>query len=166
MSLRNRLANVDNRFQRIDEFTRILCVCSAGLLRSPTIARVLQKDFDNVNVRCAGISDEYALVPVDEALVTWASVIICAEDWHADQIDEKFHHILEEGNKGFNFKKETPLIALNIPDEFSFADPKLESIIREKLSKIIDSSVDTRQFEIIPVDDFPDPTCVEEMKYA
>ena len=164
--MRNRLANVDNRFQRLQEFTRVLCICSAGLLRSPTIARVLQKDFDNVNVRVAGVAEEYALVPIDEALVTWADVIICAEDWHADQIQETFGNIIQVGNKGFSLKEETPLFALNIPDEFSFADPKLEAIIRDKLSNILDSSADTRQFELIPRDDFPDPTDVEEMKYA
>ena len=158
MSTRNRLANVDNKFQRLNDFTRILCVCSAGLLRSPTIARVLQKDYDNVNVRAAGISNEYALIPVDEVLVSWASIIICAEDWHADQVEDQFGDIMTESK--------IPLIALNIPDEFSFADPKLESIIREKLIKIVDSSADTRQFELIPqVDDLPDPTDVEEMKY-
>ena len=152
MSLRNRLANVDNRFQQIDKFTRILCVCSAGLLRSPTIARVLQKDFDNVNVRAAGVSEEYALVAVDEALVSWADIIICAEDWHADQLEDRFGKLLEGDNIGFNFKNTVPIIALNVPDEFSFADPQLESIIREKLSKILDSSADTRQFELIPTE--------------
>lgn len=137
MSLRNRLANVDNRFQRIDEFIRILCVCSAGLLRSPTIARVLQKDFDNVNVRCAGVSDEYALITIDEALVTWASVIICAEEVHALNIESRFSGALEGGNSGFNYKAETPLIALNIPDDFSFADENLEAIIRNKLKQLL-----------------------------
>lgn len=142
--MRNRLANVDNRFQQLNQFTRILCVCSAGLLRSPTIARVLQRDFDNVNVRAAGMSAEYALVPVDKVLVTWADVVICAEDWHADQIEDQFGDIMTESK--------IPLIALNIPDDFSFADPELESIIREKLTAVIDSSADTRQFELIPVE--------------
>ena len=155
--MRNRLANVDNRFQQLNQFTRVLCVCSAGLLRSPTIARVLQKDYDNVNVRAAGTSSEYALVPVDKVLVSWADIVICAENWHADQLDSQFGNIVAESK--------IPLIALNIPDEFSFADPELEKIIRQRLANLVDSSADTRQFELLPIDDFPDSTDVEEMKY-
>ena len=164
MSLRNRLGNVNNQFQNLGKFTRILTVCSAGLLRSPTIARVLQRDYDNVNVRCAGVSNEYALVQLDEALVTWADVIICAEDWHADQLDEKFGTILEANNRGFARKKQTPLVALNIPDEYDYANPELERIIREKLSALLDSSADTRMFELIPRDELP--TDVEEMNFC
>ena len=159
MSLRNRLANVDNKFQQLDKFTRILCICSAGLLRSPTIARVLQKDYDNVNVRAAGVSDEYALVRVDEALVSWADIIICAEDWHADQLDSLFGDVVLE--------RKVPLVALNIPDEFNFADPKLEEAIRERLADLVDTSGDVREFELLPLptDDFPDPTDLEEEQY-
>jgi predicted protein tyrosine phosphatase len=165
--MRNRIANVNNQFQNLGQFTRVLCVCSAGLLRSPTIARILQRDYDNVNVRAAGITKEYALVPVDAVLITWADVIICAEDSHADFIERSFSDILEDTNKGFAYKAKTPLIALNIPDDYSFAEPKLESIIREKLTKILDSSADTRVFELIPIaPEYPDPTDIEEMKYC
>lgn len=36
---KNQLANVGNRFQT--KTKKVLCVCSAGLLRSPTLANVL-----------------------------------------------------------------------------------------------------------------------------
>lgn len=40
-SKRNQIANADNRFQGTDK--RVLCLCSAGLLRSATIADILVK---------------------------------------------------------------------------------------------------------------------------
>jgi len=64
MSLRNRIHNSSNPYQ--GKFKRVLCVCSAGLLRSPTTAFVLSQEPYNYNTRAAGIVDDYALVPVDE----------------------------------------------------------------------------------------------------
>jgi predicted protein tyrosine phosphatase len=75
---RNRLANCENEYQ--GSFMRVLTVCSAGLLRSPTIARVLTRDFDNVNTRAVGTSSDYALVPLDMVHLKWAHLIICAND--------------------------------------------------------------------------------------
>jgi predicted protein tyrosine phosphatase len=71
----NRLGNCGNRFQ--GGRNRVLCVCSAGMLRSPTIAWVLSNEPYGFNTRAAGISDEYALIPVDEVLLSWADEIVC-----------------------------------------------------------------------------------------
>ena len=46
---RNRLSNVNNRFQ--GNFKRVLYVCSAGLLRSPTLAEILSQAPYNFNTR-------------------------------------------------------------------------------------------------------------------
>lgn len=129
---RNRLANVHNRFQNTDKHIRVLTVCSAGLLRSPTIARVLTKDFNNVNCRSVGVSQEFALIPIDEAHVEWADVIICAEKEHAVEIEA-------QASEWMFFNENTPIIVLDIPDSFGFADPKLESIIREKINELIET---------------------------
>lgn len=48
----NRIANASNKFQ--GSYKRVLCVCSAGLLRSPTAALVLSKDPYNFNTRACG----------------------------------------------------------------------------------------------------------------
>lgn len=53
---------------------RILCVCSAGLLRSPTIANFLAGK--GYNTRAVGISEEYALIPMTPLLYYWADIIV------------------------------------------------------------------------------------------
>jgi predicted protein tyrosine phosphatase len=128
----NRLWNIRNPHQ--GPHTKILAVCSAGLLRSPTIAKVLTKDFEKVNCRAVGISSEYALIPIDEVLVQWANVIICADKDHADFIEENFNEI--------DFSADVrPLITLGIPDAFSFSQPRLETIIREKIKTLQEDGV-------------------------
>ena len=64
---RNRLGNVNNGFQ--GKFRRALCVCSAGLLRSPTLAEILSQAPYNFNTRAVGITKEFALIPIDMAHV-------------------------------------------------------------------------------------------------
>jgi predicted protein tyrosine phosphatase len=61
---------------------RVLCVCSAGLLRSPTMARVLTSRYSYVNPRAVGISQEYALIPLDKVHLFWADLILCADSDH------------------------------------------------------------------------------------
>ena len=63
MSTMNRLANTHNPYQ--GDFKKVLCVCSAGLLRSPSTAFVLSQDPFNFNTIAAGINEDYALIVVD-----------------------------------------------------------------------------------------------------
>ena len=73
--LMNRLANSSNRWQ--GKYKRVLCICSAGLLRSPTAAFVLSQEPYNYNTRAAGLTKEFALIPVDEVLLNWAQEVVC-----------------------------------------------------------------------------------------
>lgn len=132
---RNRLANCLNEYQ--GNFTRILAVCSAGLLRSPTIARVLTRDFDNVNTRAVGTSSDYALIPLDMVHLKWADKIICA--------NSEVFQFITQALKECNLKRDC--IHLNIPDMFSFGDPELEQIIREELAKV-NSSTKEKEFQL------------------
>lgn len=120
---RNRLANTRNHFQ--GDYKRVLCVCSAGLLRSPTTALVLSQEPFNYNTRAVGIVEEYALIMVDSAHLYWAQEIVCMEEEHKKQIE-------------FNLKRmelDTPVICLNVPDDFMYRDPKLMELIREAYQK-------------------------------
>lgn len=130
-SSRNRLANTKNPYQ--GDFKKALCVCSAGLLRSPSIAHILSNPPYNYNVRAAGVEAEYALVPVDDALLLWADVIVCAEDWHKRTVIK----MLKDNNyvdpTGEVIKE---VIALNIPDNYETRSPKLLEIIQTKLEEI------------------------------
>ena len=75
--LKNRISNCGNSFQ--GQYKKVLCVCSAGLLRSPTAAFVLSNEPFNCNTRAAGLVKEFALIPVDEVLLEWADEIVCME---------------------------------------------------------------------------------------
>lgn len=100
-------------------YTKILCLCSAGLLRSPTLAGELYKR--GYNTRAAGVHD-YALVEVDEVLVEWADKIIAVEQSVMDALLHKFPEA-----------KEADLVVLSIPDKFPFRDGSLVRIINEAL---------------------------------
>ncbi len=118
-SNRNQCANAQNRYQ--GRIKKVLTVCSAGLLRSPTIAKVLFEDY-KYNTRCCGISDEYALIPISTALVYWADEIVFADKEHHSAI----RHLLEE------MHYQGRISILNLPDTFEYAAPELEAIIRER----------------------------------
>ena len=117
MSYMNRLANSKNEFQ--GKTKKVLCVCSAGLLRSPTMAVVLSQEPYNYNTRAAGISPEYALIQVDDVLLHWADEVVCAEQWMVDEI-------------GYD----KPIFSLNLPDDFPYRDPTLMSLIKERYEQI------------------------------
>jgi len=119
----NRLHNCKNPYQ--GAYKKVLSVCSAGLLRSPTIAYVLSQDPYNYNTRACGVHD-YALVPLDKVLLTWADEIICVQDDH----EELLHKLLADC--GLN----TPVVNLKIPDNFEYRNPELIEIIKRKYGSV------------------------------
>ena len=70
---KNQLANINNGYQ--GKSKKVLCVCSAGLLRSPTMANVIFSKYGH-NTRSCGAAKEYALIPISEALIRWADEIV------------------------------------------------------------------------------------------
>ena len=121
MSTYNRFANCHNHFQ--GKYKKVLCVCSAGLLRSPTAAFVLSTEFD-CNTRAAGLVEEFALIVVDRVLLEWADEIVCMNQDHALEIQG----MLEEPK---------PVVSLDIPDSFRYRDPELCRLIREGYQKYL-----------------------------
>jgi len=113
--LMNRLSNSHNEWQ--GEFKRVLCVCSAGLLRSPTTAFVLSQEPFNYNTRCAGLTPEFALIPVDDVLLEWADEIVC--------MDKKQERELKA-------KTQKPVICLDIPDRFGYRSPELIKMVKQQ----------------------------------
>lgn len=117
--VRNRLFNCGNPYQ--GDFKRVLCVCSAGLLRSPTTAVVLSQEPYNFNTRAAGIDLGHALVPVDEVLLTWAEQIVCMTSDQKERLDTQLEKL---GRK-------TKVICLDIEDSFAYRDPELVAAIKK-----------------------------------
>ena len=113
---KNALWNCKNPYQGKDK--RVLCVCSAGLLRSPTIAKVLV--MNGYNTRSCGCSD-YALIQIDNVLIEWADAIIFAD---------KEHKVIVDQDQDISDKE---IYILDIPDNYGYADPDLVKIITTKL---------------------------------
>lgn len=112
----NRLHTCKNPYQGTTK--KVLCVCSAGLLRSPTAAVVLSQEPFNYNTRAAGVHD-YALVPVDDVLLTWADEIVFMEKHHMQHVAER----VPEGK---------PMIVLNIRDQYEYRNPELMALIKQR----------------------------------
>lgn len=124
MSMLNKLANCKNMYQ--GNAKRVLCVCSAGLLRSPTIAKVLSEEY-GYNTRAAGIVEEYALIDVTNVLIEWADEIVVAEESIGKALLDKF-------------SKDSSYICLDIPDKYPYADPELITLIKKNYKEYLDAN--------------------------
>lgn len=118
---RNQLSNVNNKYQ--GNAKKVLCLCSAGLLRSPTLANVLHQEL-NYNTRAVGTSKEYALVPITEALIAWADEIVFVDEDCQTYISKVDWEIINEWNP--------KVVTLNVPDNYNWNDPELRSILIEQ----------------------------------
>jgi predicted protein tyrosine phosphatase len=102
-------------------FRRVLCVCTAGISRSPTAAWLFSQPRWNYNTRSCGI-DDLALIKVDNILIHWADLIICMEPRHEAYLREWFIMI-------------KPVITLDIPDIYEYREPNLLRILHSKHPK-------------------------------
>lgn len=121
-STQNQIANVSrNPFQGSKK--KVLCLCSAGLLRSPTAANVLQQHF-GYNTRAAGTCDDFCLIPVSEALVAWADEVVF--------VDEACKRYLTDEEKEFINNWHPKTVTLDIDDNFQYDDHQLKLMIMEQ----------------------------------
>jgi len=116
----------DNVWQ--GETKRVLTVCSANMLRSPTMQVVLSSPPFDYNTRSCGIYD-FALVPVTKELLDWADEIVCADNEHAERIVQLVHKY------GI---KDKPVVNLRIPDHYEYRNPELIRLITERYQAIND----------------------------
>jgi predicted protein tyrosine phosphatase len=119
---KNQLYNINNQSQ--GDTKKVLCVCSAGLLRSATLQNFLIKEY-GYNVRNCGTEESYALIPISEALLMWADEIVFVNEENYFTVE---HHIE-------NMALEHKVKILDIPDMYNFNDPKLIEIIRKQYVK-------------------------------
>ena len=112
---------------------RLLFVCSAGLLRSPTAATVASKL--GYNTRSCGSNKYYALIPFSENLATWANLIIFMNQGNKDEV------LLDISNYDFHnnylidmIKKKS--IVWNIEDDYDYMDEFLVKKITTKLNRM------------------------------
>lgn len=127
---RNQLGVVYNAYQR--DYKKVLTVCSAGCLRSPTAAHILSSPPFNFNTRCAGTSQEYAIVPVTDALIVWADVILCMDALQQQDINIRQNSIAQQLTD-YDYKQ---VINLDIPDLYDYRNPELVKIMTDKFMDI------------------------------
>jgi len=123
--MNNRLHNLKNPYQ--GQTKKVLCLCSAGLLRSPTAANVLHKEY-GYNTRAAGSVDSYALIIADQYLLTWADEVVCMSS-----NQERYVELMSE-----KFNLDKVVINLQIPDNFAYMDEELQMIISRKYKEAIE----------------------------
>lgn len=112
---KNQLQNVDNPHQT--RAKRVLCVCSAGLLRSPTMANALHQKY-GFNTRACGSATSFALIPITEALIAWAEEIIFVDQDCRDYISSDHLKVADEWCADIH--------TLDIPDDHDWGTDDLK----------------------------------------
>lgn len=122
---RNQMHNISNPFQ--GDTKKVLCVCSAGLLRSATLQNMLIKEY-GYNVRNCGTELSYALIPISEALIHWADEIVFVNksNYRSVKLD-LLEQQIDMGN----------VFILDIPDNYGFNNPELVEICKQQYKKIV-----------------------------
>ena len=122
---RNQMYNISNSFQ--GNTKKVLCICSAGLLRSATLQNTLIREY-GYNVRNCGTEESYALIPISEALIHWADEIVFVNKANFRSVE------LDLMEQQIDMSK---VFVLDIPDNYSFNDPVLVEICKQQYKEIV-----------------------------
>ncbi|MDQ1831318.1 low molecular weight protein tyrosine phosphatase family protein [Massilia scottii] len=104
---------------------RALFICSQNRLRSPTAEQVFAS-WPGVETDSAGLGGD-ASVPLSPEQIAWATIVFVMEKAHRRRLGERFRAHL-------NGKK---VICLDIPDNYSYMQPELVSILEIKAGKFL-----------------------------
>lgn len=108
-------------------YLRVLFVCSAGLLRSPTAAKVAGEF--NINARAAVGSLPYlALIPVSANLVVWADKLVFVNKENFEQTLEIFKE-----QPDFIETIKNKAIVWHIEDYYDYNSRMLQTVLRDKI---------------------------------
>ena len=101
---------------------KLLFICTANLNRSPTAEIIFE---DKYLTKSAGI-DMNSPNPLTKELLEWADIIFVMEDWHKEEIKNKYPDIKKK------------IFSLQIPDMFFKMDKELIRLLRERTKKYLD----------------------------
>ena len=104
--------------------TKIVFVCTMGMLRSPTAASVASRM--GYNARACGVDPE-ALIKLSSPLIWWADIIVFMDQEACDKALRTTAEHTKLGVKG---------LVWNIPDIYKRNDPELIAIIEQKLNTL------------------------------
>ena len=108
---------VHNPYQGADK--KVVFVCSMGILRSATAARLYGKKY---NTRSAG-TDAEALIPLTPLLIEWADELVFVNTEN---------YVIYLANKDLDILREPNIRVLDIPDEYEHMHPRLVDAFREQ----------------------------------
>lgn len=109
-----------NPYQGTDK--KVLFVCSMGILRSATGARLYAGRY---NTRSAGTFND-ALIPITPLLLTWADEVVFVNLTNFDRALEQYPEEL----------KHKKVVVLDIPDTYPHMDPMLVKAFEEQYEKV------------------------------
>ena len=110
------------------KYKKVLCVCLANKLRSPTMAWVLSNPPWNYNTRSCGIDQQSAIVLLSASLLLWADEIVCADAEH----ERCVRALLQR------YGVQKKIVCLDIPDMYEYRDHELIALIEERYQTISD----------------------------
>ena len=104
---------------------RVLFICRLNRHRSATAERIFCKRRD-LDVRSAG-TEEDSMVRVNTRMLEWAEVIFTMDSQQGQSLERMFpsHPALQR------------LTCLDIQDVFTFLDPRLVTLLEEKVQKYL-----------------------------
>ncbi|WP_058188844.1 low molecular weight protein tyrosine phosphatase family protein [Terracidiphilus gabretensis] len=100
---------------------KLLFVCSANALRSPT-AEAVFSHYEGIEAASAGTNAD-AETPVSADLIEWADVVIVMEQHHAQFLQVRFGYLLRRRR----------VSVLGIPDRYDFMEPDLVQLLKDKV---------------------------------
>lgn len=115
---------VNNPYQGTDK--RVVFVCSMGILRSATGARLYGKKY---NTRTAGTWHD-ALVPLTPILMAWADELVFVNNSNYQMVMDA---IEEDEMKAYIAKKS---LVLDIPDKYPHMHPKLIQAFNDQYEQL------------------------------
>ncbi len=101
---------------------RLLFVCGKNRWRSPTAEHIFSQD-RGVECASAGVGRD-AETPLSAELIEWADLILVMERGHKTKLAARFRSHLA-GRR---------VVCLNIPDQYTFMDPALVSLLEAKVA--------------------------------
>lgn len=121
-------APYNNQYQ--GNYTRLLFVCTVGMLRSPTGAEIgIERGY---NCRACG-HDDVALIPLSVNLIMWADHIIFVSPTDKILSMKKFE------SSGYDEDIEQKSIVMHIDDDYSFGDSSLRIMFKNYLKSLEES---------------------------
>ena len=106
---------------------RVVFVCSVGMLRSPTAARIAGEY--EINARSAGSSLHYALTPLSANLIKWAHWVVFMNPSNELEVTAQVPDtaLLQD--------LRDKSIVWNIEDNYNYMDESLVWVVRKKIEE-------------------------------